>query len=114
MFRIGKSKCVGVGASFVSGSLQRHGLWPTRFLCPWNFPSKNPKGGCHFLLPGVFPKGSEPVSPALAGRFFTTAPLGKSRQVHRDKIMFSRACREAEVWINYMRFLLGMMKILRN
>ena len=26
----------------------------------------------------------------------------------------SRACREAQVWINYMRFLLGMMKIFRN
>ena len=24
-------------------------------LCPWNFPSKNPGVGCHFLLQGVLP-----------------------------------------------------------
>ena len=24
--------------------------WPTRLLCPWEFPSKNTRVGCHFLL----------------------------------------------------------------
>ena len=24
----------------MSGSLQSHGLWPTRFLCPWDFPGR--------------------------------------------------------------------------
>ena len=34
--------------------------------------------GCHFLPPGDIPDpGIEPVSPALAGRFFTTEPPGK-------------------------------------
>ena len=41
--------------SVVSDSLPVHGLWPTRFLCPWNFPGENTKGGCHFLLPVIFP-----------------------------------------------------------
>ena len=36
--------------------------------------------GCHFLSQGIFLTGTEaasPSSPALAGRFFTTEPLGK-------------------------------------
>ena len=36
--------------SVVSDSLRPHGLWPTRFLCPWDFPGKNTGVGCHFLL----------------------------------------------------------------
>ena len=32
-----------------------HGLQPTRFLCPSNFPGKNTAVGCHFLLQGIFP-----------------------------------------------------------
>ena len=41
--------------SVVSDSLQPHGLWPARLLCPWGFPSKTIGVGCHFLLQGVFP-----------------------------------------------------------
>ena len=41
------------------------------FLCPWDFPGKNT--GVPFPSPGDFPDpGLEPISPALAGRFFTT------------------------------------------
>ena len=29
-------------------------LYPSRFLCPWNFPGKNTGVGCHFLLQGIF------------------------------------------------------------
>ena len=35
-----------------SDSLRHHGLWPTRLLCPWDFPDKNTGVGCHFLLQG--------------------------------------------------------------
>ena len=31
-------------------TLQLHGLWSARLLCPWNFPGKNTRVGCHFLL----------------------------------------------------------------
>ena len=45
----------------MSNSLQPHGLYPTRLLSPWNFPSKNTEVGCHFLLQGIFPtQGSNP------------------------------------------------------
>ena len=38
-----------------------HGLWPTRLLCPWDFPGKNTRVGCHSLLQGIFlTQGSNP------------------------------------------------------
>ena len=52
--------CVHVN-SVVSDSLQPHGLYPARFLCPWDFPGKNTGVGCHFLLQRIFPtQGSNP------------------------------------------------------
>ena len=47
--------------SLISDSLQPHGLYPTRLLCPWNFPGKNTGMGSHFPLQGIFPtQGSNP------------------------------------------------------
>ena len=38
---------------------QCHELWPTRFLCPRDFPGNNTGVGCHFLLQKIFlTKGS--------------------------------------------------------
>ena len=28
---------------------------PSPLKCPWDFPSKNTRMGCHFLLQGIFP-----------------------------------------------------------
>ena len=39
----------------VSVSLQAHGLYPDRLLCPWDSPGKNIGMCCHFLLQGIFP-----------------------------------------------------------
>ena len=36
-------------------TLRPHGLWPTRLLCPWDFPGKNPGVGRHTLRQGIFP-----------------------------------------------------------
>ena len=30
-------------------------IWLTRLCCPWDFPGKNIRVGCHFLLQGIFP-----------------------------------------------------------
>ena len=30
-------------------SVQPHGLWPVRLLCPWDFPDKNTGVGCHLI-----------------------------------------------------------------
>ena len=49
--------------------------------CSWDSPGKNIGMGCHFLLQGNHPhpriKPMSPLSPALAGRFFTPVPPGK-------------------------------------
>ena len=36
-------------------TLWPQGLYPARFLCPWDFPGKSTGGDCHFLLHGIFP-----------------------------------------------------------
>ena len=62
----------------VCNSLQPHGLYPSRLLCPCNFPVKSTGVDCHLLLQGIFPtQGSNPLSPALVGEFFTAAPPGQ-------------------------------------
>ena len=44
-------------------TLQPHGLWPSRLLCPWDSPGKNSGVCCHALLQGIFlPR--LPMSPA--------------------------------------------------
>ena len=35
-------------------SLWSHWLYPTRLLCPWDFPSKTTSVRCHFLFQGIF------------------------------------------------------------
>ena len=69
-----------VGVGVVADSLGSFGLLPSSLLCPWDFPGKNTGVGCHFLLQGDLPDpGIEPMSTVscIAGRFFTTEPLGK-------------------------------------
>ena len=55
--------------------------WPARIFCAWNFPGKKYWSGLPFPSPGDLPNpGIKPtslVSSALAGIFFTTAPLEK-------------------------------------
>ena len=42
-------------------SVQPHGLWPTRLLCPWASPGKNTGVGHHALPQGIFlTQGSNP------------------------------------------------------
>ena len=47
----------------MSDSLQPHGLYPARLLCPWDFPDKNTEMDCYFLHQGIFhTQGSNPLS----------------------------------------------------
>ena len=64
--------------SFVSDSLQPHGLEPTRLLCPWDSPGKNTGVGGHALLPagGLPNPGMEPGSPALQADSLPSEPPG--------------------------------------
>ena len=47
--------CNLLSYTVMSDSLQPHGLWPSRFLCLWNFLGKSIGVSCHFLLQGIFP-----------------------------------------------------------
>ena len=53
----------------------------TRLLCPWEFPREEYWSGLPFPPPKDLPdpgiKPESPVSPALAGRFFTVGPPRK-------------------------------------
>ena len=73
-------RCMGAVTSVMSNSLQRYGLCsPSGSSCPWDSPGKNTGVGCHTLIQGIFlTQGSNlhllhALSPALAGRFFTTS-----------------------------------------
>ena len=52
-----------LNCSVMSDSLQPHGLWLPRLLCPWNFPGKSTGVSCHFLLQRIFP--TQEFSPRL-------------------------------------------------
>ena len=49
------SELVSKSHSVMSDSLQPHGLWPARLLCPWNSPGKNTGVGHPSLLQRIFP-----------------------------------------------------------
>ena len=60
--------------SHICDSSWPHGLQPARLLCPWDFPGKKTRVGCHFLLQRIFPiQESNPgllsIS-CIAGTFF--------------------------------------------
>ena len=59
------STCESESRSVVSDSLQPHGLWPTRLLCPWGFSRQEYRSGLPFPSPGDLPySGIKPSSPA--------------------------------------------------
>ena len=65
--------------SVVSSSLPLYGLQPTRLLCPWDSPGKNPGVGCHALLQGTFPRGIKPRSPTLQADSLPSELSGKPK-----------------------------------
>ena len=72
---------VCVSHSVMSNSLQFHGLYPTRFLCPCNSPGKNTGVGCHSLLQGIFLTPwiqIKPGSPELQADSLSSEPPGKN------------------------------------
>ena len=63
-------------------------LWTVARQAPLSmeFPRQESWSGLPFPFLGDLPDpGIEPGSPALAGSFFTTKPLGKSVTVHRGQ-----------------------------
>ena len=72
--------CVCVCRVSCANSLPSHG-WPTKLLCPWDFPAKNTGAGCHSLLQGIFlTQGS------------------KSHLLHCRQILYQKGNRTAKRW----------------
>ena len=67
-------------------SLRSYGLWPARFLCPWDSPGKNTEVGCCALLQGIFlTQGSKPPLLGLLYwqvNFLPLVPPGKPPNYH--------------------------------
>ena len=71
--------CV-LSRSVVSDSLQPRGLWPTRFLCPWEFSRQEYWSGLLCPPPGHLPNsGIEPRSPSMQADCLPSEPPGKPR-----------------------------------
>ena len=66
--------------SVTSDSLQSHGLQSTRLLCPWDFPGKNTRVGCHFLLQVIFL--TQGLNSCLLSLQANSLPLGSPRERH--------------------------------
>ena len=69
---------------------QPHELQPTRILCPWDSPGKNTGVGYHAYSRGSsWPKARTWIScvSCIAGRFFSTEPLGNPRFSGIDKLI---------------------------
>ena len=52
----------------MSNSSRPHGLQPTRFLCPWDFPGKSAGVACHCLLPVSNKSGPFKYFPLVADK----------------------------------------------
>ena len=68
-----------LSCSVMPDSLWCYGLQPTRLLYPCNFPGKNTRVGCHFLLWGIFLIQESNLYLLHCSRFFTPEPPGKPR-----------------------------------
>ena len=67
--------------SVVSDSVTPWTIYPTRLLCPWNFPGKNTRVGFHFLLQGIFP--TQRLNPHLLPWQADSLPPGKPHDACR-------------------------------
>ena len=77
--------------SVMSNSLQPHGLWPARLICPWNSPGQNTGEDSHSLLQGIFPtQGSNPGLPYCRRILYQLSHKGSPRILEWVAYPFSR------------------------
>ena len=67
----------------MSNSLGPLGVQPARLLCPWDFPGKNTRVGCHFLLQDILLTQGSNLHLfhflQWQGKVFTAEPPGKHK-----------------------------------
>ena len=80
--------CAVLSHSYMSNSLQPHGLQPTRLLCPWDSPGKKTGVGCHAFLQGIFPtQGLNPGLPHCRQIFYQLSSQGSPSLIIREMKM---------------------------
>ena len=73
--------CVHACSVMVS-SLQPHGLEPAKLLCPWDYPGKSTRVGCHFLLQSIFvTQGLNPCLLCLLYWQVGSLPLAPQKEI---------------------------------
>ena len=103
--------CSLCACSVVSDSSQPRGLLPARVLRSRDFPGKNTGVGCKFLFQGIFPTQIEPVSPALAGRFFCHCTTWEAQIApyfaikKKKKVLFSNFLNDQTIKVTSSLFL---------
>ena len=70
-------------------TLWPYAMWPTRLLCPWNFPGKNTWVGCHFLLQRNFPTQGSNLGLLLCRRIIIWAT--RESQIKLEESSIQRA-----------------------
>ena len=86
--------------------LRNHGLQPTRYLEPRNFPGKSTGVGCHFLPQGFFlTQGSNPDLSHCRHMLYHLNHLG-SPLWQWFWINIWRVCRRIDCWIILPKFLI--------
>ena len=66
-----------------------HRLQPTRLLCQWDFPGKNTRVGCHFLLQRIFPTQGSNLHLLYWQADFTIEPSGKPKGLDNVELLFA-------------------------
>ena len=66
-----------------------HRLWPTRLLCPWDFPGKNTEWVAISFSRGSSPPRDPPFISCIAGGFFASEPLGEPIHIYVCMYSFS-------------------------
>ena len=68
-------------AKWSSTLLQSHRLIPARLFCPWDFPDKDTRVGCHLFPRRPSWSRDQTYISTIAGGFLTTEPSGKTDSV---------------------------------
>ena len=99
--------------SVMSNSLQPHGLWPARLLCPWNSPNKSVGLGSPSLLQGIFPtQGSNQGLPRGMQILYHLSHQGRHKWLWKTRKNFlanpilpsAKSVKETEVQVEMRMF----------
>ena len=85
--------------SVVSNSLQPHGLYPARLLCPWDSPGKSTGVGIHSFLLEIFP--TQGLNPGFLHCNQILSPMshqGSPRILEWVACLFSRGPSQPRDW----------------